>query len=155
MQFKVDVIDSSEPLEEDRLALHHRLRCQRAKIAEAKNSRAVGDDRDKSAFRRVIISCCRIFCDGPHGYSDAGRIGKAEVPLGRHRLGSDDLDFSRPSMRVEKQSLTLGKFDIGLVAHSAFLRSEEHTSELQSLMRISYAVFCLKKNKHNSLIEAI
>src|SRR3546814_2483308 len=34
-------------------------------------------------------------------------------------------------------------------------RSEEHTSELQSLMRISYAVFCLKKknkkNKHNNL----
>src|SRR3546814_9930010 len=31
-------------------------------------------------------------------------------------------------------------------------RSEEHTSELQSLMRISYAVFCLKKkNKHQSL----
>src|SRR3546814_6637892 len=31
-------------------------------------------------------------------------------------------------------------------------RSEEHTSELQSLMRISYAVFCLKKNKtHNHL----
>src|SRR3546814_7963135 len=113
--------------------LHHRLRCQRPKIAEAKNSRAVGDDRDKIAFRRVIISCCRIFCDGPHGYSDAGRIGKAEVPLGRHRLGSDALDFSRPSMRVEKQSLTLGKFDIRLVDHSA--RSEEHTSELTSLMR--------------------
>src|SRR3546814_9788364 len=29
------------------------------------------------------------------------------------------------------------------------LRSEEHTSELQSLMRISYAVFCLKKKKTN------
>src|SRR3546814_2932453 len=29
-----------------------------------------------------------------------------------------------------------------------FNRSEEHTSELQSLMRISYAVFCLKKKKH-------
>src|SRR3546814_10558882 len=29
------------------------------------------------------------------------------------------------------------------------LRSEEHTSELQSLMRISYAVFCLKKKKHS------
>src|SRR3546814_7155465 len=28
-------------------------------------------------------------------------------------------------------------------------RSEEHTSELQSLMRISYAVFCLKQNKHH------
>src|SRR3546814_2116096 len=34
----------------------------------------------------------------------------------------------------------------------AYVRSEEHTSELQSLMRISYAVFCLKKKrKHNSL----
>src|SRR3546814_3685681 len=35
----------------------------------------------------------------------------------------------------------------------AFTRSEEHTSELQSLMRISYAVFCLKKKikkKHNN-----
>src|SRR3546814_10568064 len=30
----------------------------------------------------------------------------------------------------------------------AVTRSEEHTSELQSLMRISYAVFCLKKKKH-------
>src|SRR3546814_7395388 len=30
-------------------------------------------------------------------------------------------------------------------------RSEEHTSELQSLMRISYAVFCLKKINHQSL----
>src|SRR3546814_8668300 len=33
--------------------------------------------------------------------------------------------------------------------HEAATRSEEHTSELQSLMRISYAVFCLKKKKHN------
>src|SRR3546814_9946055 len=30
-------------------------------------------------------------------------------------------------------------------------RSEEHTSELQSLMRISYAVFCLKKKKHKKI----
>src|SRR3546814_710358 len=32
-------------------------------------------------------------------------------------------------------------------------RSEEHTSELQSLMRISYAVFCLKKKKNNNKIN--
>src|SRR3546814_3119886 len=31
--------------------------------------------------------------------------------------------------------------------HRPVIRSEEHTSELQSLMRISYAVFCLKKKK--------
>src|SRR3546814_5418877 len=34
--------------------------------------------------------------------------------------------------------------------HLKFVRSEEHTSELQSLMRISYAVFCLKKKKNNT-----
>src|SRR3546814_10747121 len=34
-------------------------------------------------------------------------------------------------------------------------RSEEHTSELQSLIRISYAVFCLKKKKQNTLIALI
>src|SRR3546814_10090009 len=33
----------------------------------------------------------------------------------------------------------------------ALLRSEEHTSELQSLMRISYAVFCLKKKKKKNM----
>src|SRR3546814_2986063 len=38
-------------------------------------------------------------------------------------------------------------------AAAAARRSEEHTSELQSLMRISYAVFCLKKNnKHISIL---
>src|SRR3546814_5400247 len=34
-------------------------------------------------------------------------------------------------------------------------RSEEHTSELQSLMRISYAVFCLKKKKEPSILYKI
>src|SRR3546814_2593099 len=34
-------------------------------------------------------------------------------------------------------------------------RSEEHTSELQSLMRISYAVFCLKNKKVNDIINSL
>src|SRR3546814_7498504 len=38
--------------------------------------------------------------------------------------------------------------DIVAEAQEIQLRSEEHTSELQSLMRISYAVFCLKKTHH-------
>src|SRR3546814_5454943 len=49
---------------------------------------------------------------------------------------------------VHAQDATLGRFlDEALGTHrQRFLgRSEEHTSELQSLMRISYAVFCLKK----------
>src|SRR3546814_7187788 len=43
-----------------------------------------------------------------------------------------------------RDGFRLGGRDVTLVAAS---RSEEHTSELQSLMRISYAVFCLKKKK--------
>src|SRR3546814_10062382 len=59
------------------------------------------------------------------------RDGKS---AGDHRLAGDDRGQRRQ-------------------AHQRQLRSEEHTSELQSLMRISYAVFCLKKkktNKHNN-----
>src|SRR3546814_6644821 len=41
-----------------------------------------------------------------------------------------------------------GRFDIAAFQES--VRSEEHTSELQSLMRISYAVFCLTKKKQNN-----
>src|SRR3546814_6781258 len=40
-----------------------------------------------------------------------------------------------------------GIFSVGGDIAGKDLRSEEHTSELQSLMRISYAVFCLKKKK--------
>src|SRR3546814_8599625 len=41
-----------------------------------------------------------------------------------------------------------GLMENGVVIGQTWDRSEEHTSELQSLMRISYAVFCLKKKKH-------
>src|SRR3546814_8766388 len=44
--------------------------------------------------------------------------------------------------------------ELGIRTHASCLapatRSEEHTSELQSLMRISYAVFCLKKKKNKN-----
>src|SRR3546814_5423030 len=52
---------------------------------------------------------------------------------------------------VDEERMSASLFDLGLFAfHNSDVlaaRSEEHTSELQSLMRISYAVFCLK-NKH-------
>src|SRR3546814_1201629 len=43
----------------------------------------------------------------------------------------------------------------GRHAHPDDLRSEEHTSELQSLMRISYAVFCLKKKNELNITSKI
>src|SRR3546814_9379578 len=51
----------------------------------------------------------------------------------------------------DRNGVVVASSDEALVAEDLdaerLLRSEEHTSELQSLMRISYAVFCLKKKK--------
>src|SRR3546814_3990943 len=41
----------------------------------------------------------------------------------------------------------------GLHCYALYRRSEEHTSELQSLMRISYADFCLKKKRHTEKLR--
>src|SRR3546814_17103134 len=46
--------------------------------------------------------------------------------------------------------LVIDKRGIEYVRSRVVDRSEEHTSELQSLMRISYAVFCLKKKKYSN-----
>src|SRR3546814_8158774 len=60
---------------------------------------------------------------------------------------------ARPTAEIvardqDRRALILGPVEqIVRVGAQALERSEEHTSELQSLMRISYAVFCLKKKK--------
>src|SRR3546814_2957289 len=51
---------------------------------------------------------------------------------------------------AEKSSTTAGAISC---CGGTLSRSEEHTSELQSLMRISYAVFCLKKKKNTHSIQ--
>src|SRR3546814_2107184 len=45
---------------------------------------------------------------------------------------------------------TLARLPLGISPPAGIERSEEHTSELQSLMRISYAVFCLKKKNNKT-----
>src|SRR3546814_8071891 len=47
---------------------------------------------------------------------------------------------------AETEGTTSKTYNIDYLVNFSSIRSEEHTSELQSLMRISYAVFCLKKN---------
>src|SRR3546814_1305794 len=68
------------------------------------------------------------------------------------------LNFSLPRHAAGEHAEKLG-FDVHRSCFLLFseprrqdrVRSEEHTSELQSLMRISYAVFCLKKKKNITL----
>src|SRR3546814_5052161 len=60
--------------------------------------------------------------------------------------------FGLTATRIKGFYLALTSIAAQFIFHFAVLnlpRSEEHTSELQSLMRISYAVFCLKKKKNN------
>src|SRR3546814_8962186 len=60
-------------------------------------------------------------------------------------------DENRISMRLlsPRRGRILDRWGTELATNRRNYRSEEHTSELQSLMRISYAVFCLKKKKNN------
>src|SRR3546814_8388543 len=62
------------------------------------------------------------------------------------RLRSCSCHRTRPNIRRRKSRSS----SHGLERPTCRTRSEEHTSELQSLMRISYAVFCLKKTIHNN-----
>src|SRR3546814_3677131 len=70
-------------------------------------------------------------------------------PTTSRRLGiSAKSSASVESMMRGSSHGNEGSFTGWLPAAMMQCRSEEHTSELQSLMRISYAVFCLKKKKH-------
>src|SRR3546814_2148214 len=56
--------------------------------------------------------------------------------------------FAPPlSFAIQTTKIAIARVKKSTKAPTSTLRSEEHTSELQSLMRISYAVFCLKKQK--------
>src|SRR3546814_8764348 len=74
-------------------------------------------------------------------------------PVDRHRialveLDGDDLCIGRRVFRIFRPAPDAVIRRPPRVFEAA-ARSEEHTSELQSLMRISYAVFCLKKKKNH------
>src|SRR3546814_2232956 len=110
--------------------------------------------KQQAASPVAVCSSCSL--DGPVGNRDL-------LLRQRDQAKSDVKDPScRPLRNVERSERQLGRIPRGarrnLRIGVGFLRespkrsdsrSEEHTSELQSLMRISYAVFCLKKNTSN------
>src|SRR3546814_4153073 len=76
-------------------------------------------------------------------------------PAGGERVVVDGAEVGAERLQievevVERQSAVLDHELVDLARlHAVGIRSEEHTSELQSLMRISYAVFCLTKKQTN------
>src|SRR3546814_1003404 len=79
----------------------------------------------RQATRERKVDLTVRIAEEQHGAKQAERINL-------DRIGSVDTDARRARPEVDRSR-----------------RSEEHTSELQSLMRISYAVFCLKKKNTN------
>src|SRR3546814_5286495 len=90
----------------------------------------------RSTRTDTLFPYTTLFRSPGQGHSDrAAARASARDPGGDRRRGAD-----LPVRRAD--ALFVGRGD-----QLESLRSEEHTSELQSLMRISYAVFCLKKKK--------
>src|SRR3546814_9792763 len=82
-----------------------------------------------------------------------------EIPI-EVRRGDSDLSWEPPTITKGDHMALRSEYSLGHSQFNNFLfayvgeekeRSEEHTSELQSLMRISYAVFCLTKKQKYKL----
>src|SRR3546814_3057315 len=90
-----------------------------------------------SASVVIAVSGAQALAHAVGDLREAAALAQVEGAVGRE-LAVDDVDDAAGARRhdddLRRQEDRLG-------------RSEEHTSELQSLMRRSYAVFCLKKNK--------
>src|SRR3546814_8677357 len=96
---------------------------------------------------------------GRNVHTITNNYARAWIDLNRRETELDPRQLSpRPAAHIDQRSprVVAGLGLIPLTSGSGRAlydgRSEEHTSELQSLMRISYAVFCLKKkrNTHNN-----
>src|SRR3546814_2064223 len=104
------------------------------------------------------VAAMREELDGPLGDS-IGRAGALiENALSRAvrtgKLGFEDLRqvAARAMAEIARSAVSggIGNLSGGSTGGDLVSRSEEHTSELQSLMRISYAVFCLNKKKQTT-----
>src|SRR3546814_10455423 len=104
----------------------------------------------RGAAQRHALALAELAIDDDAGYA-LKRLGDILVRKFADIFRSDDVgDHIRIALgldRLAERTANAGDDDFGIGAVG--LRSEEHTSELQSLMRISYAVFCLKTTKTN------
>src|SRR3546814_1099436 len=82
-------------------------------------------------------------------------LSRATRLIADQAVSGEEIDSLRAAVRSSEASLAAARaqvqsraLDVEFAQVRAPVRSEEHTSELQSLMRISYAVFCLKKKQN-------
>src|SRR3546814_7096565 len=109
---------------------------EQARFAEAQTRFQSELARFQDAFDRYRAAQQR---DRGNGYYDRGGTARVPYPSYNDRYGADAYDRDENGYDPAR--------DYRSGAQYQQRRSEEHTSELQPLMRISYAVFCLKKKK--------
>ena len=90
----IETIDIGEFLEQNRLALHHRLGGQRADIAKPQHRGAIADHSHQIAARCVFLGRCRIGLDFKAGFGHAGGIGAAQVAAIGQRFGGTNFQLS-------------------------------------------------------------
>src|SRR3546814_4670502 len=91
-------------------------------------------------------ACSTYPCNG----GDAGPRRAGGSTSGQHRCRVRARIRGAAAARALSLAGSLARTMVAPAGQCLCDRSEEHTSELQSLMRISYAVFCLKKKKKNN-----
>src|SRR3546814_2420554 len=91
---------------------------------------------------RLYVHLLQV-CGGPRALNSQRRRRGANCGTASGELGAAECNRLMLWRAPEAKVSTCRRI-------TSSIRSEEHTSELQSLMRISYAVFCLKKKKINS-----
>src|SRR3546814_1637822 len=110
------------------------------------------DAVDRLLHRRVEVlhaEAGAVEADVGHA-GDVGGRDEARVELDRDVARRRAREAELAAQRLHQLLQLAAVEEVGRAAaqvHLDHLRSEEHTSELQSLMRISYAVFCLKEKK--------
>src|SRR3546814_4094170 len=101
-------------------------------------------------FRSPGIPVSRARDVSRHCQAARGKAGRTHgIHRGRGRALADGAETGACPGRGVGQAQTYLQHLEQDAGQASGIRSEEHTSELQSLMRISYAVFCLKKNNIN------
>ena len=107
VDLEVEDIDAGELLEQDRLALHHRLRRLGPDVAQPQHRGAVGDHAYEIAAHRELVDLFRVRHDGLAGGRHARRIGQRQVALVRQRLDRLDLELSGARFAVIDERVAL------------------------------------------------
>src|SRR3546814_4241154 len=112
----------------------------------------------RSTRTDTLFPYTTLFRSGDAGRQCEGLVPDHPRPAAPHRRPYQGGGWHQPRHPRRRDARRgrrkrIGQVDAGLCAAAPATqrgRSEEHTSELQSLMRISYAVFCLKKKKKST-----